>query len=546
MNFPNISLAAGQRLAALCRVGVAVFVATIFSILLIGKPLETRAQSNSAAKKLPSAEKIVGSYLKAIGGKKKLSAIRDASLEWTIQLNDQPIGKAKIQIKSPASRRLEMKFGNGEIISGASPASAWVLGLDNRLVTLTGAEAAAAKLQAVLDASHLIDYKKLNVMARVISLGDLAAEPAYIIEFSNRSGARLRYWFSVKSSLLVKMEDEVRKTTVRFADYQTSAQQTGPREPQRLLVKTGDGELTYKLDRSSYNTNLPGSLFDPPRRDESLDVVGLLRAVAQNQEAVEKRVTEYAFLQKETDRELNDKGEVKKETTRVYEIFPLPNREPIRKLISENGVALSGERAAREAKRVTEEFEKAERDRVKTDERAARRRAEREKRARQGNSEEAEDPEISQFLKVCEFVSPRREVFGGREAIVFDFRPRAGFKPTNRTETLISKLVGVAWIDPIDKQVMRLEARLAESFKMGGGLVLSLRPGAGLVMEQTRMAEGVWLPRLAQLNLSARVFLFRGIDVNKTIEWSDYRHFQGDVNDYQLDAPKSERPDPKP
>ena len=546
MNSPNISLATGQRSAKLRRAGVAVLVASLLLVLLIGTPREMRAQSNSAAKKLPTAEKIVGNYLKAIGGKKKLGAIRDASLEWTIQLNDQPIGKARIQIKSPASRRLEMKFGNGEIISGASPASAWVLGLDNRLLTLTGAEAAAAKLQALLDASHLIDYKKLNVMARVISLGDLAAEPAYIIEFSNRSGARLRYWFSVKSNLLVKVEDEVRKTTVRFADYQTSAQQTGAREPQRLSVKTGDGELTYKLDRSSYNTNLPGSLFDPPRGDETLDVVGLLRAVAQNQEAVEKRVTEYAFLQKETDRELNDKGEVKKETTRVYEIFPLANREPIRKLISENGVALSGERAAKEAKRVTEEFDKAERERAKTDERAARRRAEREQRASKGNSEEDEDPEISQFLKVCEFVSPRREVFGGREAIVFDFRPRAGFKPSNRTETLISKLVGVAWIDPIDKQVMRLEARLAESFKMGGGLVLSLRPGAGLVMEQTRMAEGVWLPRLAQLNLSARAFLFRGIDVNKTIEWSDYRHFQGDVNDYQLDAPKPERPDQKP
>jgi hypothetical protein len=273
--------------------------------------------------------------------------------------------------------------------------------------------------------------------------------------------------------------------------------------------------------------------------------VGLLRAVAQNQDDVEKRVSEYAFLQKETDRELNDKGELKKESIRVYEVFPLANREPIRKLISENGVALSTERAAKETKRVTEEFEKAERERAKTDQRAARRRSERAQRANKGEQEQ-EDPEISQFLKVCEFVSPRREVFGGREAIVFDFRPRSGFKPSNRTETLISKLVGVAWIDPIDKQVMRLEARLAESFKMGGGLLLSLRPGAGLIMEQTRMAEGVWLPRLAQLNLSARVFLFRGIDLNKTIEWSDYRHFQGDVNDYQLDAPKAEPPAQKP
>ena len=53
---------------------------------------------------------------------------------------------------------------------------------------------------------------------------------------------------------------------------------------------------------------------------------------------------------------------------------------------------------------------------------------------------------------------------------------------------------------------------------MGGGLVLSLRP-SGLLMEQTRMAEGVGY--LGWLNESAaRLFLFRGIDVNKTIEWT--------------------------
>jgi hypothetical protein len=543
MSSPLLTFTSAIGFAERRRVGITVFVAALFALLICAQA-ETHAQSDPS-KKLPSAEKIVENYFKALGGKKKVSAIRDASLEWAIQLNGQPIGKAVTQIKAPASRRSEMKFGNGEIVAGASPASAWVLGLDDRLVTLTGAEAAAAKLQALLEASHLINYKKLNVMARVISLGDLASDPAYIVEFSQRSGARLRFWFSVKSNLLVKLEDEVRNTTLRFTDYQSSTQH-GPREPQRVTLKTGDGELTYKLERASYNTNLPTSIFDPPRRNEALDVVGLLRAVAKNQDEVEKRITEYAFLQKETDRELNDKGELKKETSRVYEVFPLANREPIRKLLSENGVALSGERAAKETKRVMEEFERAERERAKTDEKAARRRAEREKKAAKNGAEEDEDPEISQFLRVCEFVSPRREVFGGREAVVFDFRPRAGFKPSNRSETLISKLVGVAWIDPIDKQVMRLEARLAESFKMGGGLVLSLRPGAGLIMEQTRMAEGVWLPRLAQLNLSARVFLFRGIDLNKTIEWSDYRHFQGDVSDYQLDTPKPETPAQKP
>jgi hypothetical protein len=200
-------------------------------------------------------------------------------------------------------------------------------------------------------------------------------------------------------------------------------------------------------------------------------------------------------------------------------------------LISENGVPLSPERAAKEERRVQEEFEKAEREKDKDEKKVAQRRAEREKK-------ESEGTEISPFLKTCEFVSPRRELLSGREAIVFDFRPRPGFKPKTREESLIAKLIGVVWIDPVDKQVIRLEARLAEGFKMGGGLLVSLKPGAALVIEQTRMEQGVWLPRFAHINLSVKVLLFAGGDFNKTIEWSDYKHFAGDVKDYKIDAPK--------
>ncbi|HSK64239.1 MAG TPA: hypothetical protein VK893_10365, partial [Pyrinomonadaceae bacterium] len=222
-------------------------------------------------------------------------------------------------------------------------------------------------------------------------------------------------------------------------------------------------------------------------------------------------------------------------TVNVYEVYPLPNREPVQKLISENGVPLSAERLAKEDRRVQEEFLKAEREREKDEKRVARRRAEREKK-------EGEGTEISPFLKACEFVSPRRETLSGRETIVFDFRPRPGFRPQSRQESLIAKLIGVIWIDPVDKQVIRLEARLAEGFKMAGGLLVSLKPGAALVMEQTRMAQGVWLPRFAQINLSVKVLLFGGGDYNKTIEWSDYKHFSGDVKDYRIDAPASVKP----
>jgi len=65
------------------------------------------------------------------------------------------------------------------------------------------------------------------------------------------------------------------------------------------------------------------------------------------------------------------------------------------KLISENGVPLSGERATKEQKRVEEEFLKAERDKDKDAQRVQKDRAERERkkaaRAKEGEDERRRD-----------------------------------------------------------------------------------------------------------------------------------------------------------
>ena len=486
--------------------------------------------------KLPSAEKVVDKYLKASGGKKRVAAIREVVLDWSIQLKDQSIGVARHYYKAPTSWRSEMTFANGQIVGAANSSSAWSLGLDGVLRTLTGAEAGAAKLQAVLEAGHLIDFKKKNVAARVLSLGDIGSEPAFIVEFTTRSGGKLVYYFSRESGLVTKITDDSRNTTTRLSDYRTV---DGVMLPHRMSIELpGSGELTLILQKAQFNTAVDSKIFDPPPAAETLDVAALLREVERNQDQLDNRFTEYSFVQTETDKEISNKGEIKKKTSKTYEVYPLRNRPPVQKLIAENGAPLNAERAAKEEKRVQEEFEKAERERDKDEQRVQKRRAERMRRRAAGKDQDDDDVEISQFLKICEFVSPRRERFRDRDVVVFDFRPRPGFKPRNRQEDLISKLVGVVWIDPQDRQVIRLEARLAEGFKMAGGLLFLLRPGAAFVMEQTRMAEGMWLPRLAQINLSMKVLLFGGSDLNKTIEWSNYRHFSGDVTDYKLDAPK--------
>jgi hypothetical protein len=516
-------------------------------LIMIGSTvvLVSAQRQTTPPKKLPSAEKVVDGYIRAIGGRKRIALIKDATHEWVVQLNNQTVGTAKTQIMVPGSARAELHLEDGRLLYAANARSAWTRAQDGKLQTLTNAEAAAARLQAVLDANHLLDFKKKNVLARVVSYNDTERTgPVYVVEFSLRSGARLRYWFDITTKLLRRIDDVDLQTVTRFEDYRPEGIIL---EPHRVLINnSGVRDLTFVLQRTRYNTGLSDSHFDPPRSAEALDVVALLRDVSRNQDELEKRFAEYSFMQKQTDREITSKGEVKKQTVKVYEVFPVLNREPIMKLISENGVRLSGERAVKEQKRVEEEFLKAERDQDKDARRAEKRRADRQRKQAADGKEEDQDLDVSQFLKIHQFVSPRRERFRNRDAVVFDFRPRPGFKPSNREEDLISKLVGVMWIDPADKQIMRLEARLGEAFKVGGGLLFSLRPGAAFVMEQTRMAEGVWLPREAQVNLSMKYLLFRGGDLNKTFEWSDYKHFSGNVGDYKITAPNDGPIDRKP
>jgi len=498
------------------------------------------ALAQKKQQKLPSPDKIVDNYLKAVGGKKRVAAVKDTSFEWAVMEQGQPVGNIEVRTKAPAAVRVDVRAGGVESTNAVNSSTVWEevsLNKDDsnkKVQTLTGVDANVAKIEALLLASRFVNYKKLNLLARTVTLDESGSEPAYVIEFSSRNGARLRCWFGQSGKLLLKIERG--KTYSQFADYR--AEQQGILEPHRMegnSIALGSGQ-TLVLQSVRYNTGLSDALFDPPRGAETIDIGALLREVDRNQEQVEERVGDYTYTEKRTERKINGRGEVTEETVKVFEIYPIPNRDSVRKLVSENGVPLSVEKAAKEEKRVTEELEKAQREREKAAQKRAR---ELERQKGKPAKEEEADVGIADFLRAAEMVSPRRERLREREAIVFDFRPRVGYKPKNSTESIISKLTGVMWIDPVDKQVMRLEARLVESYKMGGGLLASVRPGTAFVFEQKRMDDGVWLPVFAQVNISAKVLIFKGIDLNIMQEFSNYQKFNSSFDDYKLTAPEN-------
>lgn len=285
---------------------------------------------------------------------------------------------------------------------------------------------------------------------------------------------------------------------------------------------------------------------------ESVDVRALLMEVALKEKSMLARRLEYTWTAKVTDRELGKRGEVKKESSSLYEVYPVQG-EFARKLLERDGVPVSRELADKELKKTAERLEKAAREEQKRVEA---------KPPPQQTPEQTQNPtglpsfgfstgqresngfsstEISlavwRFFRYCEFSNPRRETLNHREAIVLDFRPRADFRPADEIQKPYAHLRGRVWIDSADRAVARLEAWPADS-QTSADLPA---PEPSVVFEHARVAEGVWLERLVRIKTYGRKQFFNGIQLDFTKEVTDFKRFSSLAGDDRVDAP-TEKP----
>jgi hypothetical protein len=344
---------------------------------------------------------------------------------------------------------------------------------------------------------------------------------ANAIEFTNRSKAKVRCWFDQSSKLLRRLESESKKFAFDFGDYKFENEIL---VPHRFALDSV--ESNFIIEKVEFSSPLAKNFFDPPTNAIDFDIKAFIEELGKRQSEIDERVNEYSFKEKRTELEYSGDGKLKKETVKLYEVFPVAGRgRGVYKLISENGIPLSPERLEKETKRASEELEKIEKERAK----------------KGGKLDEDEDPgrrfNISFFLRTSELISPRKEDFRGREAVVFDFRPRKEYKPQGSIEKIFSKLIGTAWVDPIEKAIIRLEMRFPEGYSAFGGLA-KLKSDSAFSFEQIRMDDGVWLPRSSQVNAAFKALFVAGFNFNMTREFSDYRKSSTEVKDYRIEKPQ--------
>ncbi|HUS00040.1 MAG TPA: hypothetical protein VMZ26_18400 [Pyrinomonadaceae bacterium] len=476
-----------------------------------------------------SPSKILAQAEKAMGGAKAIQAATSWRRSGTLtRVADGASGKVVMQTARPNLYNLSFDVGGFEIESGYNGKSGWMRDSRNGLRTLTGEASVVFQAEAAFRNSLWFNAKKER--SKITSGGTAQVEGtrANVLVLNTAKGATIKLFFDTSTNLLLKEEysmGEVQRR-VGYSDYRTVE---GLKQAYKLKLESDGSIYEIVFDEIKANAEIARTDFDFPNLSgEPLpDIPSLLKELQANEDRVEDILDTYSFVQRSTRRELGKDGILRDKESETFQLSFYKGRR-IRRLIEKNGKPLSEQEQKNEDKQAAERVEEIEKRITKQE-------------ASTGPpSDEDRRISIAEVLRASTLSNPRRERFRGRDVIVFDFEPNPNFDYKNAKSMLkfFGKTAGAMWIDEKDKQVARLEAILFDSFNVGGGVLAKLKKGASFTLEQERVNDEIWLPSTADINLSVRVLLVKGIDLNQVIRSYDYRKFTTEVKDAKVDPLK--------
>jgi len=111
---------------------------------------------------------------------------------------------------------------------------------------------------------------------------------------------------------------------------------------------------------------------------------------------------------------------------------------------------------------------------------------------------------------------------GSRTLAKFLLDPDPAYVPTSRFAAAFQHARATLWVDESQAQFARLEGDITSDITFVGGIAGKIDRGGHVVLEQSEVAPGVWLPTLYTYDLDGRKFVF-GFGVHERTEITRYR-----------------------
>jgi hypothetical protein len=483
-----------------------------------------------------SPSKILKQANKALGGEKVLQNVRSREKTGKItRLKDGASGNFRVRASQPYFYSEIYDFNGFETESGFNGKSGWRRDSRDGLRTLTDEESRDFAAEAIFRNTGWLNYKKDKSKITPNGQASIDGKPANSLVLTTNKGVASKLYFDAATNLLLREEIPAGDLEKTF-DYSQYRMVNGVNEPFKITVKFGEERYLIELNEVFHNQQIAKESFDFPKlAGEPLpDIPTLLKSLQTNEDKIDGILENYSYTQKIIKRELGKDGILRETQSETNQLSFYKGRR-IRRLIEKNGKPLSADEQSEEDKNAQKRVAGIEKEIAKKEARTV------EQSANETPDDENNRVSIAEVLRASNLVNPRRERFRGRDVVVFDFEPNPNFDFKNAKSFLkfFGKTAGVMWIDEKDRQVARLEAVLFDNFKIGGGFLANLKKGASFALEQERVNDEIWLPSTADINLSVKVLLVKGINVNQVIKSYNYQKFSTEVKDSKVDEIKN-------
>jgi hypothetical protein len=128
---------------------------------------------------------------------------------------------------------------------------------------------------------------------------------------------------------------------------------------------------------------------------------------------------------------------------------------------------------------------------------------------------------VSEARKAYLFTWQGREVRSGRTLVKIRMDPNPAYHASSTKSEIFSHTTATVWVDENTAHIVRLEAELTSDIPFYGGLAAKVYRGGRIVLEQSEVESGVWLPSLYQYDFTWRKFIFPA-EYHERIEATHY------------------------
>ena len=213
---------------------------------------------------LPSADKILGKYLLAVGGADAAAGLSTRIQKGTLTVGSEPFS-VEILAKAPAKRVTTVHFPGGDSVTGVNGQEGWLSTPGRPVREMSPSEVDAAIMDAELfsPASLKQTFKEL----RVEQPEQIKGREAYVLTGTRESLPPVHLYFDQESGLLVRALHFVETplgrnpTEIDYADYR---EEGGLKTPFRWTVARTSGRFTIQIEQTEQNVPIDDDKFVKP------------------------------------------------------------------------------------------------------------------------------------------------------------------------------------------------------------------------------------------------------------------------------------------